>query len=236
MVRGWGTGEQIIDDFSDLNWEKIIQVDWELNPQGFTAGSTIEAMNNPYTQENHVIWEFKIPKSEFKSDTIGLIAYIINFSGENGASFPQIDADKLGNPQYWGELTFSSKTLPEHANQHSTHLSTSEQTSVTLSQSEFISSSSIKTEKQKSTSVHTPTTMTQEISIQTSIDSINERINTISLSIVVIIIFIGIIILVYSVKRIRERHQETSFCINCGKEILSGSEFCSNCGVKQEFT
>lgn len=115
MAIAWGTGFKTLDDFT--------YEDWEEEPEGFSAASATDAENNPYSTEDHVIWEFGIPKSEFKSeiDTIGFAAVIVSEKKQNIASYPFADVNK---PRLWAFMEFSSYTLAELASDKTPTLTT----------------------------------------------------------------------------------------------------------------
>lgn len=101
-MLGWGTGTKELKDFGPGSWESP--------PKGFSAASTTDAQNNPYSKEGHAVWEFKIPKSEFKSGTIGFAAAVQSENNQNAAAYPLVNLNK---PGLWAGLEFSSKTLTE---------------------------------------------------------------------------------------------------------------------------
>ena len=112
-VRVWGTGSKILTDLSDLNWELISELDLELEPEGFLVHSSNDAENDPYSNESHMMWEFEIPKSEFESEKIRFLSFVINIKDEKGASYPFIGLDKADDPSSWAKVEFSSSTLTE---------------------------------------------------------------------------------------------------------------------------
>lgn len=224
MVRGWGTGSKILDDFSDLNWKLIMNVDWELNPKGFSAASTIDARNNPYSTEGHVIWEFKIPKSEFSHETIRFVVYAINLKEENGACYPLIDMDKLDKPDLWTRLEFSDKTLIELAAQPEiTKASTSTFTQTSTSSRTITSTHSPITSKATTETMIEPTSRT----------TVPWTAFLIALSTIVILVFI----LYQSRRRRTLQVRELSkyqYCINCGAPLKAGDLYCNSCGEHLE--
>jgi hypothetical protein len=112
-VRVWGTGDRILEDLSDLDWTLITKLDWELEPEGFFVSSTDNVENDPYSTDPHMIWEFKIPKSEFESETISFLTFVISLGRETGATYPLIEIDKLDNPDLWAKLKFINKTMAQ---------------------------------------------------------------------------------------------------------------------------
>jgi len=130
-VRVWGTGDRILEDLSDLDWTLITKLDWELEPEGFLVRSTNNAENDPYSTDPHMIWEFKIPKSKFESETIGFLTFAISLSRETGACYPLIEIDKLDNPDLWAELGYSDKTLVQIEDESESTLTTTSAINIT---------------------------------------------------------------------------------------------------------
>ncbi|MEM2962553.1 MAG: hypothetical protein QXY01_06015 [Candidatus Bathyarchaeia archaeon] len=98
----WGTGDRTLED--------IPEEAWEAPPEGFSAASSTDAEDDPYSPEDHAIWEFKIPRSEFKSEKIGFAAAVFSNKHGNAACYPLTDLNK---PRDWAEVEFSDKTLSE---------------------------------------------------------------------------------------------------------------------------
>jgi hypothetical protein len=241
LVRGWGTGSKIINDFSDFNWQYVMTVDWELNPKNFSADSTVDTQNNPYSTQNHVQWEFKIPKSEFKHNTIRFLAYAINAKNENGASYPVTDLDKLDHPNLWVQLEFSNKTLRDLATQTTAATSI---TPSTITTSSAITTTSTAT----TTSLFAPTSTAPPIITQTenqftpttTTDSITETSSPLGVPGVAFLLVLAVIIIIvvtlYLLWRRPSQHNQGNasyrYCINCGKKISAESLTCNKCTAK----
>lgn len=162
-VRVWGTGDRILEELSDLDWSLIAKLDLELEPEGFLVRATNDAENDPFLATPHMIWEFKIPKSEFESETIGFLTFTISLGRETGASYPLIEIDKLDNPDLWAKIKFVNKTLAQIEDETESIFTTTSATNITdLPKTSDTSTTAISTHTTTGTEEITSTRTTSE--------------------------------------------------------------------------
>jgi len=85
-------------------------------PQDLLCNSSMDATNDPYDQEPHRIYEFRMPKKYFKEDAIGFYVWCRDGEGDVEkvvGCWPLVEHDI---PNKWTELKFSNRFASQTAN------------------------------------------------------------------------------------------------------------------------
>jgi hypothetical protein len=94
MSRGTGTG-----------WANI--------EPSFSGASSMDASNDPYSSNPHLIYEYRIPKSILPANTSSVYCRLAAWDG-NGPTIFTWPRNAYGdNPNAWGKLELSEKVIPE---------------------------------------------------------------------------------------------------------------------------
>ena len=112
VVIRWNSPNNI---FTGIQWEGWWN-EWENLPVDFEADSSTEAEYDLYSTNPHLVFEFKIPKSNFKSSssTLGFIVFLICDNENLTAAFPFIQ--DAYNPNNWADLIFFNETIQLYKN------------------------------------------------------------------------------------------------------------------------
>ena len=106
LIR-WNTPTEI---YPAIQWEGWV-ADWEFLPSDFEVNSSIDAEQDPYSTTPHLIFEFKIPKSSFKSSstTLGFLVFLICDNENLNAALPLVQ--EALKPDNWADLIFFGGTI-----------------------------------------------------------------------------------------------------------------------------
>lgn len=106
LIR-WNTPTEIHPAIQWGGWT----AEWELLPSNFVVNSSTDAEHNPYSTTPHLIFEFKIPKSSFKSSstTLGFLVFLICDNENLNAALPLIQ--DASNPGNWADLKLFDNTI-----------------------------------------------------------------------------------------------------------------------------
>ena len=79
----------------------------------FSAASSMDASNDPYSAQPHMIYEFKIPKSILPPDTSSVNCRLGIRDGNKNIFYAWPKGSDRDNPNTWGELELSENVIPE---------------------------------------------------------------------------------------------------------------------------
>lgn len=96
MQQGTGTG-----------WKDVTPL------PSFSAASSMEASNDPYSAVAHLIYELQIPKSILPSNVSSVYCRLADSDIKRHAVFAWPRGSDRGNPNTWGKLEFSQNSIPE---------------------------------------------------------------------------------------------------------------------------